>query len=150
MAAACDSIKSKLSMLIWPTELPADSKLTIDRYGLLAGEFRLPIPISLTDCILAHGEKLYRVGTLSHGQRVQMADLAPLDLEARLTQRRVEQTKDISTPWEQDSTDIPRIMQMLMFHEAARGTTYTGLTHRYQPRIDLSQHVHLGQAVLVG
>ena len=39
---------------------------------------------------------------------------------------------------------------MLMFHEAARGQSYTGLTHRYQPQIDLSEHVRLGQAVLVG
>jgi len=81
---------------------------------------------------------------------VRMADLPPLNLEARLTQRRVEQSKDVSTPWEQDSVDIPRIMQMLMFHEAARGRNYTGLTHRYQPKIDLSEHVRLGQAVLVG
>ena len=29
--------------------------------------------------------------------------------------------------------DVPRIVQMLMFHEAARGRSYTGLTHRYQP-----------------
>jgi hypothetical protein len=41
-------------------------------------------------------------------------------------------------------------MQMLMFHEAARGSNYTGLTHRYQPQIDLSEHIRLGQAVLVG
>jgi hypothetical protein len=132
------------------TDLPAESSLSIDRFGLLAGEFQSPAPVALTECILAHDEKMYRVGMLSPGQRVRMAELPPLDLEARLTQRRVEQTKDVSTPWEQDSVDIPRIMQMLMFHEAARGTTYTGLTNRYQPRIDLSQHVRLGQAVLVG
>jgi len=79
-----------------------------------------------------------------------MADLPPLNLEARLTERRVEQSKDVSTPWEQDSLDIPRIVQMLMFHESARGRSYTGLTHRYQSRIDLSEHVRLGQAILVG
>ena len=39
---------------------------------------------------------------------------------------------------------------MLMFHESARGKNYTGLTHRYQPQIDLSEHIRLGQAVLVG
>ncbi|HMC11776.1 MAG TPA: hypothetical protein VKH44_10815, partial [Pirellulaceae bacterium] len=140
-----------LSACWWShTTLPAETKLTIDRYGLLAGEFRLPVNAILMDCILAHGEKLYRVGTLGSGQRVQMADLPPLDLEARLTQRRIEQTKDVSTPWEQDSVDIPRIVQMLMFHEAARGKSYTGLTHRYQPELDLSEHVRLGQAVLVG
>ncbi len=132
------------------TNLSNESKLTIDRFGLLAGEFQVPVAVPLSECILAHDEKLYRVGTISPGQHVRMGDLGPLDLEARLTQRRVEQTKDISTPWEQDSVDIPRIMQMLMFHDAARGTNYTGLTHRYQPRIDLSQHVRLGAAVLVG
>jgi hypothetical protein len=132
------------------TQLTSSSKLTIDRYGMLSGEFSSPVEIPLTECLLAHGEKLYRVGPLAAGQRVQMTELAPLDLEARLTQRRVEQTKDVSTPWEQDSVDIPRIMQMVMFHEAARGTNYTGLTHRYQPRLDLSTHVRLGRAVLVG
>jgi len=132
------------------TDLPADNKLTIDRFGLLTGDFQSPLPVALSECILAHDEKMYRIGALSPGQRIRMADLAPLDIEARLTQRRVEQTKDISTPWERDSVDIVRIMQMLMFHEAARGSTYTGLTHRYQPRVDLSQHVRLGAAVLVG
>jgi hypothetical protein len=132
------------------TSLSGESHLSIDRYGLLAGNFQSPLPIGLTDCILAHGEKLYRLGNLSVGQRVQMADLAPLNLEARLTQRRVEQTKDVSTPWDPNSTDVPRIMQMLMFHEAARGSSYTGLTHRYQSKIDCSELVRLGQAVLVG
>jgi hypothetical protein len=132
------------------TALPAATKLSIDRFGLLAGEFQQPLDIPLTECLLVHGEKLYRLGTLAPGQRVVIAEQAPLNLEARLTQRRVEQTKDISTPWEQDSVDIPRIMQMLMFHEAARGSNYTGLTHRYQPQIDLSEHMRLGQAVLVG
>jgi hypothetical protein len=79
-----------------------------------------------------------------------LADLPPLNLEARLTERRVEQSKDVSTPWEQDSVDVPRIVQMLMFHDAARGRSYTGLTDRYQPRLDLSEQVRLGQAVLVG
>jgi hypothetical protein len=130
--------------------LPAASELFLDRFGLLAGAFSSPLQTPLSECMLAHGEKLYRIGTLEPGQKVRMDDLPPLDLEARLTQRRIEQTKDVSTPWEPDSTDIPRIVQMLMFHEAARGTTYTGLTHRYQPRIDLSQHVRLGEAILIG
>ena len=132
------------------TRLAADHQLRLDRFGLLAGEFRQPLPVELTDCLLAHGEKLYRLGTLRPGQVVRLSELDPLNLEARLTQRRIEQTKDVSTPWEQDSVDVPRIVQMLMFHAAARGTSYTGLTHRYQPQLDLSEHIRLGQAVLVG
>jgi hypothetical protein len=137
---------------VWSADvtLPKQKKLVLDRYGLLAGEFTHPLDVPLSECLLAHGEKLYRLGSLAPGQGVQMADLPPLNLEARLTQRRVEQTKDVATPWERDSIDIPRIVQMLMFHEAARGRSYTGLTHRYQPQIDLSEHIRLGQAVLVG
>jgi hypothetical protein len=146
-----ESSSKCLSACWWAkNELPAETKLTLDRYGLLAGEFQQPLDITLSECLLAHGEKLYRLGSLAPGQRVAIAEQSPLNLEARLTQRRVEQTKDVSTPWEQDSVDIPRIMQMLMFHEAARGSNYTGLTHRYQPQIDLSEHIRLGQAVLVG
>lgn len=130
--------------------LPVGHQLSVDRFGLLAGELRQPLPVELTDCLLAHGEKLYRLGTLRPGQVVRLSELDPLNLEARLTQRRIEQTKDVSTPWEQDSVDVPRIVQMLMFHAAARGSSYTGLTHRYQPQIDLSEHIRLGQAVLVG
>jgi hypothetical protein len=130
--------------------LQGGSRLTIDRYGLLSGSFEQPLSIPLSECLLAHGEKLYRLGTLAPGQRVTMADLPPLNLEARLTERRIEQTKDVTTPWEQNSIDVPRIMQMVMFHDAARGRAYTGLTHRYQPQLDLSEHVRLGRAVLVG
>jgi hypothetical protein len=132
------------------TSFAANGKLSIDRYGLLAGEFTQPLDDSLDACILVHGEKLYRLGTVRGGEKVKIADLPPLNLEARLTQRRVEQSKDVSTPWEKDSVDIPRIVQMLMFHEAARGQSYTDLTHRYQPKIDLSELARLGHAILVG
>jgi hypothetical protein len=140
-----------LSACWWAkADVPGQTKLSLDRYGLLAGEFIQPFDVPLTDCLLAHGEKLYRLAAVAPGQRVQMAELPPLNLEARLTQRRIEQSKDVSTPWEKDSVEIPRIMQLLMFHDAARGRSYTGLTHRYQPQVDLSDHVRLGQAVLVG
>jgi hypothetical protein len=116
----------------------------------LAGDLVQPLDVPLEECLLAHGEKLYRLGTVAAGQRLAIADFPPLDLEARLTQRRIEQSKDVATPWEKDSIDVPRIVQMLMFHEAARGRSYTGLSHRYQGDIDLSEAIRLGRAVLVG
>jgi hypothetical protein len=132
------------------TSVPIESKLTSDQFGLLAGQLHQPLTVELTDCILTHGEKLYRLGRLRPGERVSIDSQSSLNLEWRLTLRRIEESKDVATPWDQASTDVPRIMQMLMFHEAARGRSYTGLTHRYQPYIDLSEHIRLGQAVLVG
>ena len=39
---------------------------------------------------------------------------------------------------------------MLMLHQAVRGPTYTRMSHRYQPQIDLSEHHRLGRAILIG
>ena len=130
--------------------LDAGVSLARDQYGLLAGEFRNPLPIPLEDCLLAYDERMYRIDSLQPGEKVLMSDLSPLNLEARLTQRRVVKSKDISTPWDEASTDVPLIAQMLMFHEAARGRAYTGLTHHYQGYLDLTQHLSLQRAVLAG
>jgi len=130
--------------------LVVENHLAVDQFGLLGGDFRQPLAVELSDCLLAQGERMFRLGTLRPGQRVVLDPQRSLNLEWRLTERRVEQTKDISTPWSQTATDVPQIVQMLMFHEAAGGRAYTGLTHRYQPEIDLSEQIRLGQAVLVG
>jgi hypothetical protein len=45
---------------------------------------------------------------------------------------------------------VNRIAQMLMFHQAAGGRRYTGLSHRYQASLDLSESLKLGRAVLAG
>ena len=37
-----------------------------------------------------------------------------------------------------------------MYHEAAKGQTYTGLTHRYQPHLDFSNLLMLDRAILIG
>jgi len=130
-----------------------DSRLTYNVDGLLSGEFRQPLTVELKDCILAFGERLYRLRTLQPGQVVAVDPQSSLYLEWQLTLRKVEESKDVATPWDPAATelsDIPRIVQMLMFYGAAHGRSYTGLTHRYQPYIDLSDHVRLNRAVLVG
>lgn len=144
------SSKSLLTRWWAKSTLPAETQLTLNQYGLLAGDFQNPLPIELSECVLAHSDKLYRLGTLRPGQTAHIDPQLSLNLEWRLTLRTIVDTKDVATPWDQASVEVPRIVQMLMFHEAARGRGYTGLTHRYQPFVDLSEHIRLGQAVLVG
>jgi len=129
---------------------PITSSLVRNEYDALDGELSNPLPIALTDCLVAFEGRLYRLGKLQPGQTVNLGTLTPLNLEARLTELTFEGSKEVSTVWKRDANDIPRIVQMLMFHESARGRTYTGLTHRYQPFLDLSGHLGLGRAVLVG
>jgi hypothetical protein len=140
-----------LSIRWWAqSEIQGEARLNESRFGVLTGEFPFPLPVELTDCLMIHGEKLYRLDRLRPGQTVHMEDYTPLNLEARLTQRTVVRSKDVSTPWDKASTDVPRIVLMMMFHEAARGSSYTGLTNRYPPTIDLTDQVRLGRAVLTG
>ncbi|HEX5106203.1 MAG TPA: hypothetical protein VFV87_20430, partial [Pirellulaceae bacterium] len=131
-------------------DVQAKNQLAENQYGVVTGTFEQPLPFELTDCLLIHGEKLYRLGKLPAGHTVHMDDFAPLNLEARLTERTVVLSKDVSTPWRKDLVDVPRILLMMMFHEAARGSSFTGLTNRYQPYVDLTEQVRLGRAVLVG
>jgi len=132
------------------TDLQPEARLVENQFGVLTGDFRQPLAVELTDSLLIHGEKLFRLGKLQPGQTVHLEDFAALNLEARLTQRTVVMSKDVSTPWDRASTDVPRILLMMMFHDAARGSSYTGLTNRYQPYIDLTDQVHMGRAILCG
>lgn len=54
------------------------------------------------------------------------------------------------TAWDVSDQDVDRILELMMFHEAAKGMNYTGLTHRYHRSIDLTQHLNSGRAILVG
>jgi hypothetical protein len=127
------------------------SPLQLGEYGRLEGELKNPLPVQLDDCLLVVGEWLYRIhDPLKPGDSLPARTLTALNLEARLTRRQVFDSKEFSTPWRTDDTDLPRIMQMLMLHQAVRGPTYTRMSHRYQPQIDLSEHLRLGRAILIG
>ena len=140
-----------LSLRSWgSTASQPASSLVRNSYGALDGEVVNSLPVGLSDCLVAFEDKLYRLGKLAPLQSVDLGSRSPLNLEARITQKTVEGAREVSTLWKRDSTDLPRIVQMLMFHEVARGRNYTGLTHRYQPYLDLSDHLRLNRAVLVG
>jgi hypothetical protein len=149
---AIQSASSKSLSTRWWGEaaIPLPANLVRTEHGPVEGELTNPLPQELSDCLLVYGDWLYRLGTIQAGQRAKVDPRESLNLEYRLTERTVQNSKDMSTPWDQAATDIPRIVRMMMFHEAARGRHYTGLTHRYQPYIDLTEQVRLGRAILVG
>ena len=128
--------------------------LEADADGLLTGDIVNPLPGELTDCVVLFGNWMYRLeavsGSLAPGESTPVNIERPLNLEWRLTRKRVVEAEDVHVPWDQGSLDIPRILEIMMFHEAAGGETYTRLTHRYQPFVDLSQHLDAGRAVLFG
>jgi hypothetical protein len=124
--------------------------LTRNQYDALEGEVLNPLPVALADCLLVHDEWMYRLGTLGSGERLRMSQFNSLNLEARLQRRTVAGAKDVLSPWDRQSAEVPRIVQMLMFHEAAGGRKYTNLMHRYQSYVDLTPRIRSSRAILVG
>jgi hypothetical protein len=118
---------------------------------LLAGSIRNPLNVDLTECMLLYDHWAYSLARVDARQQVSFDEsLAPRNLDTLLRQRRIEDMKDVTTPWDQSLTHVPRILQMVMFHEAAGGRAYTGLLHRHRGEVDLSDHLQTGRAVLVG
>jgi hypothetical protein len=119
---------------------------------LVSGRVVNPLNVRLEGCVLYHDRWAYKLGTLEAGQGVSLDDTAsPLDVKWLLTQRTVVDSRDVTRPWDRSMRDdVPRILEMLMFHETAGGRGYTGLMHRYDQFIDLSGQLTAGRAVLVG
>lgn len=136
----------------------SDAQLTFEhdlRYTslkLLRGHVENPLPIRLTACRLYHDRWVYDLGTLEPGQRVTLDEGAsPLDVKWMLTERTVIEARDVTTPWDRAMRDdVPRIVRIMMFHDAAGGRGYTGLMHRYEGFVDVSGHLSANRAVLVG
>jgi hypothetical protein len=130
--------------------LSKSSSLTLNEHGVPTGDIVNPLDVELQECIFTFNIWMYRLKRLSPGERFNLSDARPLYLASRLQLHTASDFKDSATPWLRDSADVPAILQMLMYHEAANGQTYTGLTHRYQSHLDMSSQLMGGRGLLVG
>jgi hypothetical protein len=136
----------------WRSGAPATASLEATTDGLVTGKFTYDLDIELTDAAVFYENWLFRIhGSVKPGQVIDIAELGtPRNLLWKLTEKQVIDSKDIITPYDPRTTDIRRILEIMMFHKAAGGDSYTALTQRYQPRIDLSDHLRTGRAILFG
>ncbi|MDA0659069.1 MAG: hypothetical protein O2931_06840 [Planctomycetota bacterium] len=136
---------------------PQEDVLTADFDNLLNGSVVNQWGIELHEVWICHGRWVYPVsGMWVPGQKLEFQKLgSPRDLQALLTQRRFvteagRDARDIATPWNRVSATVPEIVRMMMFHRAAGGYTYTSLLHRQTAKLDLSDHLNLGRAIVFG
>jgi len=144
----------------WQADADSDPQTGLDSANLveivdrrLSGQFTNTTGYELVDCQLLYDRWAYAIrGTVAAGDRIHLADEGdPRDLEWKMTRRVVsEDHKAVSTPWNPTDLDVPRIVEVMMFHRAAGGRKYTELSHRQMESLDLSRHLGMGRAVLVG
>ena len=139
------------------TQFPLESKLKLNRRTQhIEGTFSNPLDRTLKDCRLLYGEYVYQLPErLEPGDEI---DIVADDLREQTTSsylnRRTKDTEDKNRarkiPWDPTSTRVDRLAEVLMFYSAAGGREYTGLSHAYQPFVDLTDHLQLSRAILVG
>lgn len=118
----------------------------------VTGVVRNPFSATLIDPVLYFAGNVYSIDrNLGPGESARIEGRFPKNLEWRLTQRRVsEESREVSSPWEPSSVDVPRIMDVMMLYGAAGGQNYTQLSLQYQPFVDLSEQLKLQRAILGG
>lgn len=106
----------------------------------------------LENVLLCHRGWVYELGRLENGDQAQLDRTSPRrELRTFLTGQRyvIKEGRHLPTPYDRASTDLGYILRAMMFHRAAGGRQYTGLHHRYQGFVDLSDLLLAGHAVLV-
>jgi len=160
-AAGSDSIH-KLPIHIWSTkelavryhgqaDVPLQATLVQEDEEFLSGRITNQLGVDLVDARLFYKQWVYLIPQLRNGQELAVGpQLQSLTGRTLLTRRRILGESDALTVYDAQSTDVPRILDMMMFHELAGGAAYTqGLIHRYRRDCDLSGHLQVGRAVLV-
>lgn len=161
----------------WSASTPrlVESKLVSSELGRLSGTVEHHLPDTLTDCMLAYANRVY-FPIVRRAQSEGRANLAPhfvweiggsqpveqRELRSFLTQIKLREVKrdnikggnpelqDQQTPYDPTRRDPAYIIRMLTFHQASGGRDYTGMRHDVLGNFDLSSHLRLGRAILLG
>jgi hypothetical protein len=107
-------------------------------------------PFELTHCVLFYDRWAYVFDSFSAAKPIDVERLDPRTAETYLTERHVVNEKDQTNPYDRNSLDRARILQIMMFYKMAGGRKYAGLLNRNQHELDFSDELALGRAVLVG
>ncbi|MBP62949.1 MAG: hypothetical protein CMJ62_15620 [Planctomycetaceae bacterium] len=117
----------------------------------LRGSILNPLDDDLTECYLYYAPWAYQIGRIAANRTIPITSSSVRrNLRYKLTRRTLSEENNVMAPWDEYGQNIPRIVEMMMFHEAAGGESYTGMFNRFQTFIDLSRHITSGRAVLVG
>lgn len=143
----------------WSGKIPFQSQERL-RYrpdlDRVTGTIRNPFNARLNNCRLLYGVWAYELDEpLEVGDAFDIqVDTHERNIRGHLTQKKTKAGKEkdysVRSNWDPAETRMNRIANMLMFHEAAGGVAYTGLSHDYFPALDMSRHLDLNRAILIG
>ncbi len=132
-------------------------KLRIAAEGSLSGKVTNITGVALADCFLAYDRWAYKLDRIEPGATIEIEPGQQRDgLEMLLKKYEQVQSNKFSSvvnqarPFDVEDPRVPPVVRMMMFHQAAGGSAYSTLHHGQSTWTDLSEHLRLGRAVLVG
>jgi hypothetical protein len=148
------STKSLTARWTAPVDIGLKADLGIEDQlpvGTITNEYGFP----LSGCVLLYDRWAYELGAIKPGETVRVGPLVRRrSLKSLLTgQKLIFEDKDKprqqATPYDRASVDETYVLRTMMFFEKAGGRRYTGLDNDYQGRVDLSDLLKTGRAILV-
>lgn len=135
-------------------EIKQQSELQeLDSVDQLAGQIVNPLDSELRDVSLFYHRWFYPLKSrMPAGDVIQLSSqIIPKDLLRRLSRQTEVEGKTTSARWNPaDRNNLDRLMELMMFHNAATGRNYTSLTNNYQGIIDHSNLLETDYAILLG
>lgn len=119
----------------------------------LEGELVNPLEVELFEPVLFYHNWYYILNSrLAPGERLTVSsETIPKTLTRRLNRQKVVDGNVSITRWDPaDRNQLDRLLELMMFYEAASGINYTSLAHRYQPQVDQSNLLDTDVAILMG
>jgi hypothetical protein len=150
------STKSFSGRWRYQAESRVEADLSMDKSGVAEGSLTSKLEFPLSNALLLCGEWAYEIGDLKPGEIHHFRPGEQRSLTDLLKDYHIKQGAErnsyvqASRPWDHSTFDVPTIVRQMMFDEAAGGHRYTGLLNRYQAFADLSDHLQMDQAILVG
>lgn len=133
-----------------------DSNLRV-RNSRLMGQISNPFPFELKNVRVIYGNYVYGLSnTLAanstmdiSGETVERTRKSYLNRQTNVDDPE-KKDRAQNMPWDPTSSRMDRIAEMMMFHEIAGGKDYTSLTHNFQNRIEMSEHLDYDRAIFIG
>lgn len=120
---------------------------------LLSGSLLNPFDADFLDGYLVFRNLAYVMPTrVPAKSRISAVESLPTkNFRWRLNRRQTTEETSRSEPWNPASDDsLDRLLEIVMFYEAAGGSKYVGLNHRELSELDFSDSLAMDKAVLVG